>query len=87
MIAPKYVELRNEAPTHSGGKMDLLNPIYRPVYNEKKATLDSIVSQAFGDMVLGTRPVDDLDKVYEEWLAAGGQEIMDEAREIYAGLK
>lgn len=87
MTAPEYRELRFEAPTYSSGEQDVLSPVYRPIYNEKIEALNMIVNQGFIDIITGARPVDDFEAIREEWLANGGQEVMDESIAAYAAMQ
>ncbi|MGI6689685.1 MAG: hypothetical protein ACOX63_02365 [Christensenellales bacterium] len=86
MTAPQYLEMRKEGPTHSSGKIDVLQPVYRPIYNEKIEALNMFIRQAFIDIIIGDRPVDDFESIRDEWLSMGGQEVMDEAIAVYEEL-
>lgn len=61
----------------------ILDPFYRPVYNEKAEILDKVYNDAYIDFITGARSLDEFDAFVEEWLAAGGQEVLDEAQQVY----
>lgn len=87
MTAPEYIEQRMDAPTHSSGEVDVMLPVYRPIYNEKIEALDMILRQGFIDIITGARPVDDFEAIRDEWLASGGQEVLDESIAAYAAMQ
>ena len=87
MTAPQYLDMRMDGPTHSSGEMDVMSPVYRPVYNEKIESLNMLIRQGFIDIITGARPVDDFEGLRDEWLASGGQDVMDESIAAYEALK
>lgn len=80
---PQYLELRNESEEKGVGMVPILDPFYRPVYNEKAEILDKVYNDAYIDFITGARSLDEFDAFVEEWLAAGGQEVLDEAQQVY----
>ncbi|NLG25544.1 MAG: extracellular solute-binding protein [Clostridiales bacterium] len=55
--------------------------------NIKQSILSSAFDEAVLKIVTGQMPVDDFDKVVDDWLAGGGQAITDEVNEWYAAQK
>lgn len=80
---PQYLELRQESEKKGIGQGGLLDPFYRPVYNEKAEILDKLFTNAHIDFITGARSLDEFDAFVEEWLKSGGQDVLDEAQKIY----
>ncbi len=74
--------LRAELIEMSEGKYNIMGNFVRPVWNEKAADLPK-GEEVFTDIILGNVELDAFDAYVEEWLAAGGTEIMAEAQAIY----
>ena len=81
-----YADIRNEAISNCVGRFDVLGPVPRPVYQEKKETLDRITSKNLIDFITGDRDLNEFDAFVEEWNAAGGTEVMAEAQTYYEKL-
>lgn len=58
--------------------IDPSNRVIAPTYMEKKTELNKYITDETTKMVVGQRSIDDWDKMVEEWLAKGGQEVIDE---------
>lgn len=86
MTQPSMRTLRNEAEAKGIGVYDILTPTYRPVYNEKNEELKTIVVNAHIDFITGARPLSEFDSFVNEWLASGGQDVMNEADTAYQSL-
>lgn len=82
----EYKEIRDTAINNSVGKFDVLGPVPRPVYQEKKEALDRLVSKNLIDFITGDRDLSEFDAFVEEWNAAGGTEVLAEAQEYYEKL-
>lgn len=83
-----YLDLRIESEEKGIGSGGVLDPFYRPVFNQKTEVLDKIFTNAHMDFITGERPLDEWDDFVAEWLAAGGDEVLVEAQELYdANLK
>lgn len=87
MTQPKYLDMRTDAESKGEGKYDIMAPINRPVFNEKKEVLEKIVIDNHIDFITGARSLDEFDTFVSEWLAAGGEEVMAESVEKYAAIK
>ncbi len=55
--------------------------------NEYIAELDKLHQETFFAIIRGEKPVDAFDAFVTEWLAGGGQAIIDEAQQVYAKYK
>ena len=60
---------------------------YRPVYDEKLEILDKIYKNAHIDFITGARDLTEWDTFVEEWMNAGGKEVLEEAQAAYEGMK
>lgn len=87
MTQPQYMDIRKDAETKGTGKYDVLAPYYRPVYNAKSETINKIYQNAYLDFITGERPLSEFDQFVEEWLANGGQEVLEEGEEQYKKIK
>lgn len=86
MTQPQYLDVRNESEAKGIGKYDVLTPFYRPVFNAKSETLDKIYKDNYINFITGSRPISEFDKFVEEWLAAGGKDVLAEGAEKYAAI-
>ena len=84
---PKYLELRQDAQTHGIGVGDVIEPLYRPVYDDKVEILDKIYKNAHIDFITGARDLSEWDTFTQEWMDAGGKEVLEEAQAVYEGMK
>lgn len=82
----KYEQVRNDAVSKCVGEYDILGPAPRPIYQQKQEALNRIENQALVDFITGTRDLSEFDKFVEEWYAAGGTEVLEEAQEYYKKL-
>ncbi|OXS61890.1 hypothetical protein B1A99_04635 [Cohnella sp. CIP 111063] len=87
MTAPQYREIRREAEQTGKGKYDILYPVHKPVYNDYFDRLDQFTVKSFINFISGRSSLDDFDKYVAEWNAMGGDKVMEEARQLYAGLQ
>lgn len=87
MTQPKYLEQRNNAQACELGIYDVLEPLDRPVYDDKSEILDKIYTNAHIDFITGARDISEWDTFVEEWLSAGGQDVLNEAQEAYKKIK
>ncbi|WP_397333971.1 extracellular solute-binding protein [Paenibacillus sp. YN15] len=58
-----------------------LNPIeglYSKTMAEKGADLNKFVADRIAKIIMGEAPVDSIDKLFEEWKARGGSQVMEE---------
>ena len=87
MTQPKYLDLRNDAESHGIGIYDVLKPLYRPIYDEKFDILDKIYTNAHIDFITGARDISEWDDFVNEWMSAGGSEVLEEAQATYEKIK
>ena len=59
------------------------SPVPREKGNLYGDALNEIVDAYILPIIKGERPIDDFDRMVEEWKAAGGDEVVAEAQEIY----
>lgn len=86
LLPAQFADVRAEAINNCVGKYDVLGPVPRPIYMEKKEALDRIVSKNIIDFITGDRDLAEFDAFVEEWNAAGGTEVMAEAQEYFEKL-
>ena len=84
---PEYWEIREDAQTHGIGVGDVIEPLYRPVYDEKYEILDKIYKNAHIDFITGARDISEWDDFVQEWMDAGGKEVLEEAQTAYEAMK
>lgn len=65
------------------GIVGLSFPVAREKWDNYSSALNDIINEYMMPLIKGERPIDDFDKMVEEWTNAGGQEVMEEAQEIY----
>lgn len=53
------------------------------IWKQNSSVLGDMVDTTFVDIIVGNRPVDDFDQFVDEWLAAGGQQTLDEMETLY----
>ncbi len=80
-----YTQARIDAPSKNPGKYDILRTYQRPVWDQYKDVLSKMAEEFHYDVVTGKKSVDEFDAFREAWLAAGGQQVLDEANAIYFG--
>lgn len=81
---PEYVEKANKAYEMACGFYDLSSSVYlaRPVNQQYKEALNEIINSYMGGLLSGERPLDDFDRMVEEWTAAGGDKVIEEMQTI-----
>ena len=62
---------------------NLLSNEQPEIWKQNSAVLGDMVDTYFVDIVVGNRPVDDFDEFVQSWLAAGGQQTLDELEVMY----
>jgi len=50
----------------------------RPMNEQYEKAMSEVIDTYLPEIIDGTRPIDDFDRMVEEWYAAGGQEVTDE---------
>lgn len=75
-------KVRQETRPNITGKYDVMAAANLPTYNEIQADLPD-VDAALTEFITGKRDISEYEDFVQEWLDAGGQEALDEAREIY----
>ena len=58
-------------------------PVAREKWDNYSTALKEITDEYVMELIKGERPIDDFDKMVEEWMNAGGREVMEEAQAIY----
>lgn len=66
---------------------NLLASVQPATWIEKSSVLGDMVLQEFIGIIRGETPVDHFDTFVSDWLAAGGQDVLDELEEICANEK
>jgi putative aldouronate transport system substrate-binding protein len=61
----------------------VLGATWPQVLIDSDASLQKITLQAFTEIINGTRPVDYYDTYVQNWLRAGGQQVLDELDKLY----
>lgn len=87
MTKKALLPIRQEAESKGTGKYDILQPLQKPVYNEFVEPLKQLTIQNFIDFITGKRPIGEFDKFVEEWNAAGGKQVMEEAQQKFDEMK
>lgn len=85
--APEYRELRAEMEYQATGKYEIMDRVYRPIFNELNGQLQAFEQKAIIDFITGAKPISEFDSFVQEWLDMGGQKVLDEANEAYAALQ
>ena len=82
---PEYTEACNVAFDNAHGIYDIASSAYasRPVWSQYSTALNEIINTYLPELISGVRPVDDFDRMVDEWYAAGGQEVVDEMNAIF----
>lgn len=65
------------------GEYDILEPIDKPVYNEKIDALKKFTTENYINFITGKKPIDEFDKFVADWMSMGGEQVMAEAQEKY----
>lgn len=74
----KLVEVLNETDQY----VSPMNRIHSEVYNNKMSELNEFATNELTKMIVGQRPVADWDQFVDEYLARGGQEVIDDVNTI-----
>jgi len=83
MTKNAYLDLRAQTEKKAIGKIDILAPANRPVFNEYKQKLGQFAVKNYIDFITGKRPLSEFDQFVSEWNAMGGDKVMQEAQEVY----
>ncbi|MDR0999913.1 MAG: extracellular solute-binding protein [Clostridiales bacterium] len=76
------IALRTYRP--DGALVDNLMSVDQPeIFMQNSSVWESMMQQAFTDIIRGDRPLEYFDTFVSEWLAAGGQECLDELERLY----
>ncbi|HHY83520.1 MAG TPA: hypothetical protein GX505_12725 [Clostridiales bacterium] len=54
-----------------------------PSEGQYKEALKVMMQQYYAEIIIGERPLDDFDEFVEQWYAAGGEQLTNEANELY----
>ena len=83
--APEYTERANEAFENAHGLYDISSSAAatREKNDQYSTALSEIINNYLPEIISGERPIDDFDRMVEEWYAAGGQEVVDEMNAIF----
>jgi putative aldouronate transport system substrate-binding protein len=65
------------------GKVDAIKNYPLEGWVKNRVRLKEIESKAYANFITGKRPLSEYDKFVEEWLSAGGKEVIEEARQVY----
>lgn len=76
-------EKKAEMESIAAGPFDPLSPFVFDAATEHGETLSRLTTEAFTQFITGERSLDTFDAYVEEWLAAGGQDLIDEATAKY----
>lgn len=82
---PEYTARANEAFENAHGLYDISASAAasREKNEQYSEALGQIISSYLPEIISGERPIDDFDRMVEEWYAAGGQEVVDEMNAIF----
>ncbi len=69
------------------GPMDAISGYPLRAWGEYKVALDTIEEQNFIRFITGARPLSQWDQFVEEWMNAGGRQVLEEARQVYAQMQ
>lgn len=83
---PSFLEERQEIKELGTGRFDLLNMLYRPIWNQKSKQLKEMAEIGLIDFITGKRDLAQYDQFVSEWLDAGGREVLEEAELAYSAL-
>jgi putative aldouronate transport system substrate-binding protein len=53
------------------------------IWLQNNGTLGTMVDTAYTDIIVGNKPLDSFDQFVKDWLAAGGQQTLDEMERLY----
>lgn len=79
----QYKEIRAEVEFKGTGKYDVIERVYRPIFNEKKQILKTFEEKTMIDFITGAKPLSEFDAFVDEWMKLGGAEVLAEAQEAY----
>lgn len=83
-LDPAYAQARAEGPGKNPGRYDVMQTYQRPVWEASKEVLNKMSEDFHYAVITGTKTVEDFDAFVAEWLAAGGQAVLDEANAMWA---
>lgn len=78
----KTLALRQELLAMSKGKYDIMSNFDRPVWNDVKADLPNFETMATA-IIMGEADISTFDEYVTQWYAAGGDQVMEEAQQIF----
>ena len=64
-------------------KESLLGPVWPQSLIDNNAALQKITVQAFTEIITGTKPVSAFDQYVQDWLRAGGQQVLEDLDKLY----
>lgn len=82
MTQPSLKELRRKSENMATGKYDELGSVLKPVWSDNKDHLTQLTLDNYIKFIIGDRPIDEFEDYVQEWLNAGGKEVLEEAQEI-----
>ena len=53
------------------------------IWFQNWSIFETMIESVFTDIIIGARPLDDFDQFVEDWLASGGQQVLDELEVMY----
>ncbi|WP_105614777.1 type 2 periplasmic-binding domain-containing protein [Vallitalea okinawensis] len=80
---PRYLDDRAAAEALATGKYDQLASVIKPVWSENEDHLTQMTLENYIKFIIGDRSLDEFDDYVQEWLNAGGQEVLEEADAFY----
>ncbi len=80
---PVYQPLRDAGNEKGIGQSNIMAGFIRPVWTEKQEALVAMETEFINEYIAGRKTAADHDKFVADWLAAGGQEVLDEANAIW----
>lgn len=63
--------------------IDILAPFNKPIYNETQDKLKQYTLQNFIDFITGRKPLSEFDSFVAEWKKMGGDDVLNEAQQVY----
>lgn len=68
------------------GPMDAISNYPLQAWTKYRVNLDTIMETAYVAFITGQRPLSEFDDFVDQWLQAGGQEVINEATDVYTRL-
>ena len=81
---PEYYAKAKVAFAEACGVFDVTSSIAgaRPMNDQYKAAMSEVINTYLPQIIAGERPIDDFDRMVEEWYAAGGTEVTAELQAL-----